>query len=205
MSEPAGLDLRERIVSAALDLFALRGYSTVGVADIADYAQLTQGTVIELFAGKDRLLDEVLSPTVESIDRTLGGGAEPTGGLTGLVVSVVGAIADAGPRVAALLDDPAVGEKVYADARSSALLDRIEHALTQELARGMDCEPTPPSIARTALRMRSAAAVAATPAAIAAWTEVNPATPVIDDEARDTLTGIVLAIITQPTRTRPAP
>lgn len=193
--------LTDRIVSAALDLFALRGYAATTIADIADYADTTPHVVAEYFAGKDEILRGVLSPTVRRIDEILDQhkttGAAPTRTAT-LVTDLINCICDAGPQVVALLDDPAVGEQVYADAHDGALTARIEQALADELSRAEHSTAVPLSVTRTSRHIRAACAVAAIPTAIAAWAETNPATPVIDREARDTIIGIVLAILTAP-------
>lgn len=198
------LPLADRIVSAALDLFALRGYAATTIADIADYADTTPHVVAGYFVGKDEILRGVLSPTLRRIDNILDQhkttATAPTR-TAALVTDLINSICDAGPQVVALLDDPAVGEQVYADAHDGALTERIEHALADELSRTEHSKAVPLSVTRTSRHIRAACAVAAIPTAIAAWAETNPATPVIDREARDTIIEIVLAILTGPNPT----
>ncbi len=193
--------LTDRIVAAALDLFAIRGYAATTIADIADYADTTPRVVAAHFTDKNEILRGVLSPTLRRIDTILAGyktlGAAPARKVT-LVTDLINGICDAGPQIVALLNDPAVGEQVYADAHDGALTERIERALADELARAEHGTAVPQSVTRTARHIRAACAVAAIPTAIAAWAETNPATPVIDREARDTITEIVLAILTAP-------
>lgn len=197
MAERGGPTIRDRVIDAALNLFALRGFEATTVVDIADYAETTSEVVTGFFAGKDEILREVLSPTLRRIDRILDRHDAPGAAvdLAALVEGLIHAIADAGPRVAALLDDPTVGEQVYVDAHDSALPARIEHTLTRQLARSTRSATVPTTVSRTAHRMRAACAVAAIPTAIAVWAETNPATPIIDGEARETIIDIVTAIV----------
>lgn len=197
--------LIDRIAAAALDLFALRGYTATTIADIADYADTTPQAVAAHFTDKDEILRVVLSPTLRRIDEILEQhkttAATPPQQTITLVTGLINAICDAGPQVVALLDDPAVGEQVYADAHDGALTERIEHALADELSRTEHSKAVPLSVTRTSRHIRAACAVAAIPTAIAAWAETNPATPVIDREARNTIIEIVLAILTGPNPT----
>lgn len=206
MAVPSKPKAQDRIVAAALDLFALRGYDATTIENIAEYAEVTPDVLARHFPNKGHILRDILSPTLQRIDRLLDRhGADPTASAVTLVEDLIDAIADSGPQVAALLDDPAVGHQVYTSAGDSALTERIELALTRELARAPAGAGVPKTVSRTTGRMRAASAAAAIPAAITAWQETNPATPIIDREARETLVDIVLAIITPARRRDPAP
>lgn len=52
---PRGQETRERILGAALGLFAAEGYASVSVEQIADAAGVTKGAVYHWFADKDDL------------------------------------------------------------------------------------------------------------------------------------------------------
>jgi AcrR family transcriptional regulator len=52
---PRAQETRERILSTALKLFAQRGYSVVGIEEIAEAAGMTKGAVYYWFADKDDL------------------------------------------------------------------------------------------------------------------------------------------------------
>lgn len=206
MAVPSKPKAPDRIVAAALDLFALRGYDAITIENIADYAEVTPDVLARHFPDKCHILRDILSPTLQRIDWLLDRhGADPTASTVTLVDDLIDAIADSGPQVAALLDDPAVGHQVYTSAGDSALTERIELALARELARAPVGAAVPKTVSRTTRRMRAASAAAAIPAAITAWQETNPATPIIDREARETLVDIVLAIITPVRRRDPAP
>lgn len=191
---------REEVVTAALQLFALRGFAATDITDIAEYLTVTGEAVLRHFPTKDALLQDILEPTLARIDQVLSRHAaeEPTTDPTALVTDLIDVIADSGPQVAALLDDPASGARVYSSATDSALTARIESVLASRIPHEAHGNHVPKHLLREALHMRAACAVAAIPAGIAAWQEVNPAIPVIDVAARRTLTGIILGILTPP-------
>lgn len=83
-----------------------------------------------------------------------------------------------------MLADPAVGNHIRALTGESGLPERIGRALV-----GCAGEPS------TTDRIRAACAVASLPAGIAAWREDNPPPAILDDEAKDVLVSIVLAVI----------
>lgn len=195
---------RDQIVTAGLQLFALRGFTAT---DIAEYLTVTPDAVHQHFPTKDAVLNDILEPALARINEILTkyATAEPTADPTVLVKDLIDAIADSGPQVAALLEDPAAGARVYSSATDSALTTRIELVLARQLARSSPETPTPKQLLREAHHMRAACAVAAIPAGITAWQEFNPAIPVIDAEARRTLVEIVLAILTPAARHHVAP
>ncbi|MGW0810039.1 TetR/AcrR family transcriptional regulator [Nonomuraea sp. NPDC002799] len=61
-SETAADDTRSRILAAARELFAERGYAGTSLADIAAAVGLTKTAVAYHFHPKDRLATELLSP-----------------------------------------------------------------------------------------------------------------------------------------------
>ena len=60
MPRPAG-PTRRRILDAAYELFYRKGYSRVGVDEIAAFAGLTKRTLYYHFESKDQLLGSVLA------------------------------------------------------------------------------------------------------------------------------------------------
>lgn len=207
MRKTTGSPTRDEIVAASLQLFALRGFDATTITDIAEYLEADPAGVKHLFPTKDALLRDILRPTLQEIDHVLTryDASAPDADPGTLIEDLIDAIAGSGPQVAALLDDPAAGALVYSSATDSALTARIEMALARRLDHALPqgCKST--ATRRTALRMRAACAVAAIPAGIAAWQEANPAVPVIDVEARTTLTDIVRAIVTPGSRHDDAP
>lgn len=186
---------RDRVIAAALDLYAVRGYDGTTIEDIADYAGVSAAAIARRFAGKEDILRAILTPDLERIGRILDRyDSVSVADVGALIEELIDAITDAGPQVAALLEDPAVGNRVYDIAHDSALTERIEFALSRQLGRRASDPAVPKTVSRTVQRMRAACAAAAIPTAIAAWRETNPAAPVIDREARQAIVDIVTAI-----------
>lgn len=59
---PAATETQRRILAAALELFAERGYAATSTASIAGRAGVAEKTIFANFATKERLLDLVLHP-----------------------------------------------------------------------------------------------------------------------------------------------
>ncbi|MCC5578690.1 MULTISPECIES: TetR/AcrR family transcriptional regulator [Microtetraspora] len=75
-----GNDTRSRILAAARELFAERGYAATSLADIAAAVGLTKTAVAYHFHPKDRLAAELITPAAEDVLRLLGtdfGGDRP--------------------------------------------------------------------------------------------------------------------------------
>ncbi|MFD8558179.1 TetR/AcrR family transcriptional regulator [Streptosporangium canum] len=62
-----GYDTRSRILEAARQLFAERGYAATSLADIASAVGLTKTAVAYHFHPKDRLAAELIAPAAEDI------------------------------------------------------------------------------------------------------------------------------------------
>jgi AcrR family transcriptional regulator len=69
--EPVGADpLRQRLVAAASEVFAEKGYGGAGVAEIARRAGVTTGAIYSRYRGKDELLAEAIEgSTSDELDR----------------------------------------------------------------------------------------------------------------------------------------
>lgn len=207
MTYRSGPTMRDRIVAASLELFALRGFDGTVMGDIAEYLDVTPEVIAQHFPDKEAILRDILSPALRRIDQILDrhDATDTVSDPGALVAELIDAIADSGPQVVALLDDPAAGARVHTSASDSALTARIELVLARELARVVPDATVPRSVARTERRIRAACAVAAIPAGIAAWQESNQAAAVIDREARQTLVDVVLAIVLPPGQRHMAP
>ena len=51
---------REKILSAALELFAKKGFHATSISQIAKKAKISKGLMYNYFKSKDRLLDEII-------------------------------------------------------------------------------------------------------------------------------------------------
>ncbi|MBS7527440.1 TetR/AcrR family transcriptional regulator [Fusibacter paucivorans] len=61
-------DVRARIIDAALDEFAEKGFNNASMREIAQRAQITVGNIYRYFKNKEDLLKHCLSPLIEVID-----------------------------------------------------------------------------------------------------------------------------------------
>ena len=64
-------DTRDRIIYAAMDLFARKGYGSTSVADILDEAGVNAGSLYHFFPGKQDVLIAVLSAYRAGMDEML--------------------------------------------------------------------------------------------------------------------------------------
>jgi len=64
-------DTRERIVHAAMELFAAKGYNSTSVADILSRTQANSGSLYHFFPGKQDVLVGVLEAYLHGIDHML--------------------------------------------------------------------------------------------------------------------------------------
>ena len=70
---------RETIVTAALELFAERGYQQTTVAEIAEAAEVSKGTLFAYFPSKEEIVFADTAPLREELLREL---QPPHGGLS---------------------------------------------------------------------------------------------------------------------------
>jgi AcrR family transcriptional regulator len=84
---------RERILAAAVDLFATQGYDATSVTQVIDRAGLTKGGFYHHFASKDTLLYEVygdlITRQLEHMDAILARRLPPAETLRALIVDLV--------------------------------------------------------------------------------------------------------------------
>jgi AcrR family transcriptional regulator len=66
------MDNRSKILSCALQLFALRGYDAVGVQEIVDTAGITKPTLYHYFGSKRGLLETLLLERFDELYKSIG-------------------------------------------------------------------------------------------------------------------------------------
>src|SRR5690606_42036576 len=66
-------DPRSRILAAARELFAERGYANTSLADIAAAVGLTKTAIAYHFHPKDKLAAEIIAPAADDMIALLGG------------------------------------------------------------------------------------------------------------------------------------
>lgn len=180
---------RDRILDVALDLFSRKGYEGTSIRDIAEEMSMTKAAVYYHFPSKEELLADVLNPAMARVGRVLEE-HEPVrdpAGRRAFVTALVEVIAEVGPRVVMMLNDPAVGSHIRALTGGSGLPQRVAGAL-------LGTGATDPGAAATE-RIRAACAVATLPAGIAAWRQDNPRQAHLDDATKSVLVEVVLAVV----------
>jgi AcrR family transcriptional regulator len=94
--------VRERIVAAAVDLFAEQGYDATSVNEIVGRAAVAKGALYHHFAAKDDLLYEVYGALVErqlaGLREILAGGLDPAATVRALIADLVVTTADSAAR-----------------------------------------------------------------------------------------------------------
>ncbi|MFW6204079.1 MAG: TetR/AcrR family transcriptional regulator [Actinomycetota bacterium] len=90
---PPDPTVRRRILSAALDLFAERGYDATSVSEVVVRAGVTKGALYHYFGAKEDLLYEIyrglLDQQLSDLDRILGARGDPAAALHAVVESLV--------------------------------------------------------------------------------------------------------------------
>lgn len=64
-------DGRQRIITAAYDLFSIRGFAAVSMQQIADASSVTKATLYHHFKDKDSLFEEIVRMTVDQTRENL--------------------------------------------------------------------------------------------------------------------------------------
>lgn len=123
-------DIRARLIEAATEVFAERGYDGAGVHEIARRAGLTTGAIYSRFRGKDDLLLCAIDASVpEEIDQLLSGQVDS---------DATSIIAQLGSH---LVDDchsderPVLLEAIVASRREEALRERLIGRLDEDRRR----------------------------------------------------------------------
>lgn len=119
---PAG-EVRERILTAAVDLFAANGYDATSVSQVVARAGVTKGALYHYFSAKDDLLFEIyhqlLTEQLASLERILGMGLDPASALREIIRSLIETTAGEARAVAVFAREGArLGEERWATFRS---------------------------------------------------------------------------------------
>jgi len=111
--EPGELPTKDRILDAAIELFAEKGYAGTSVRRIARTVGVSEGALYRHFEGKEAILDAVLDLFDEKIFAPMPA-AEPSASLFRLLLGGLPAYLAANPRV------PKVGMILMNEARINA-------------------------------------------------------------------------------------
>ncbi|MBB5956772.1 AcrR family transcriptional regulator [Saccharothrix tamanrassetensis] len=95
---PEGLTTPERIVAAAVRLFAAKGFDATTVQEVVEAASVTKGALYHYFGSKDDLLFEIYRSLIgrqtADLDRIIAQGADPATTVRRIMVSLVATTAD---------------------------------------------------------------------------------------------------------------
>jgi AcrR family transcriptional regulator/predicted DNA-binding transcriptional regulator AlpA len=130
---------RDRIVAAAVELFAARGYAGVAVNDVAAEAGVAKGSLYRHFESKDALfaaaVESVVARVVDGVaseaERIAGAAGVEAGGLLEPKAAIPALLASAWPGVMILLDLAAgslrnqPGQRALADAALGRFVDGV--------------------------------------------------------------------------------
>ncbi|WP_378742913.1 TetR/AcrR family transcriptional regulator [Nocardia brasiliensis] len=129
-AESTAGDTRERIVRAAVELFAEKGFHGTGVAEIGDRADVQRGALYYHIRSKEELLWQILHDYIQLMlidaERIAASADDPITKLRKLIHSHVGLIIDHRREVAIQLRDVTAlsGER---GAELQELRDRVQH------------------------------------------------------------------------------
>jgi AcrR family transcriptional regulator/predicted DNA-binding transcriptional regulator AlpA len=131
-AEPAEA-VRERIVAAAVSLFAARGYAGVAVNDVAAEAGLAKGSLYRHFESKDALFAAAVESVVARVVAGVAAEADRagTGGLIEPKAAIPALLVSAWPGIMILLDLAAgslrnqPGQRALADAALTGFVDGV--------------------------------------------------------------------------------
>lgn len=191
MRSPETPATRDRILDVALELFSARGYEGTSIRDIAEQMEMTKAAVFYHFPAKEDLLAAILGPAMARVGHVLEqhGPVNDVQERREFVTALVDVVAEVGPQVVMMLSDPAAGSHVRALTGEAGMPSRVGRAL-------LGAEAADPRIA-AADRIRAACAVASLPAGVAAWRRDHPDEVALDDDSKDVLVEVVLAVIGQ--------
>ena len=122
---------RERIVAAAVELFAARGYAEVTVSDVAARAGSAKGSLYRHFESKEALFAAAVESVVNDVVDEMRAAAERGGGQLDAAAATLGLVVLARPGVTLLLelaagslrDQP--GHRALADAALTRFVDGV--------------------------------------------------------------------------------
>jgi AcrR family transcriptional regulator len=127
---------RERIVAAAVDLFAARGYGEVTVSDLAAQAGTAKGSVYRHFESKEALFAAAVESVVAGVVGDLRAAADRAGGRLDPPAAMVALVMSAKPGFMLLLELTAgslrgqPGHRELADGALTCFVDGVGPVLT---------------------------------------------------------------------------
>jgi AcrR family transcriptional regulator len=140
-------DSREKILDVAEALFARRGFTGVGLREVAERSGLSKSSLFHHFRSKEELYFEVLSSVLARIEKTLApvfeAESDPASQLRSWVEALIDALAEYHTTARLLLrglfeDDDWGPERIPARAEAESTLDSILAKARGIVQRGVD-------------------------------------------------------------------
>jgi AcrR family transcriptional regulator len=147
-------ETRQRILDIAVDLFIERGYAGTSVRDISERLGMTKGSLYYHFASKEDVLNALVTPLLDDLDRFIVDARDASGVDRTLLTRLVTLLDEHGVLLRSLMGDPSV---LHSVASRRAMQQRIA-ALQRSLA-GSD-DPDALLRGRCALGVINAGAIA---------------------------------------------
>jgi AcrR family transcriptional regulator len=137
---------RERLLNAAEELFAARGFGGVGLAEVAERAQLSKASLFHHFSSKAQLYGAVMARVLTTLDdglvRSLAEGGTPTARLERLSDTAIDMLASnqSYPRllIRVLVEDSDLPPGLAEGKEAIDALHRIGIGVVRLLNEGMD-------------------------------------------------------------------
>ena len=127
-------DTRARILEVAVDLFIEQGYAGTSVRDISERLGMTKGSLYYHFASKEDVLNALVTPLMEDLDRFTADAAAAGRVDAGLLARLVDLLDEHGVLLRSLMGDPSV---LHGIARRQTMKQRML-ALQRALAGSED-------------------------------------------------------------------
>ncbi|MEX5707351.1 TetR/AcrR family transcriptional regulator [Parafrankia sp. FMc6] len=106
---PQGVDTRARILSAAVELFAERGYAGTSVRDISERLGVTKAALYYHFSSKETILDALISPFVSRLEQLVElARQDPAPPPRAILEGMVALLVETGGVLCAFANDPSV-------------------------------------------------------------------------------------------------
>ena len=147
-------ETRQRILDVAVDLFIEQGYAGTSVRDISDRLGMTKGSLYYHFASKEDVLNALVTPLMDDLDRFTADAASAGSADAALLARLVDLLDEHGVLLRSLMGDPSV---LHGIARRQTMKQRML-ALQRALA-GSD-DPDELLRGRCALGVINAATIA---------------------------------------------
>jgi len=122
----AGRRTRERILAAALALFAGQGYAGTSIRDIAETVGVTKAALYYHFRSKEEILDALTEPIVAELEALVArAGTRPVPPAAELLGTLVDILSRRAALIRALMEDPSAPRTLHRPELHRALSDAL--------------------------------------------------------------------------------